>query len=124
MKKLNIYIIAVITILLVSCDSKTYDQIKEQVVAEGPVTNPTYQKNIKKIMTINCLGCHATGARFPPLDNFEDVKTNVDIGDVLCRIDNPGTCFGEIMPPITSGGRMPQATIDLIKLWKQQGFIN
>jgi hypothetical protein len=113
MKKVIGLLIIVSGIVFGSCQSNTYEEVSK-------VSNPTYEKNIKAVMATNCVGCHATGTRFPPLDNYEDVKLNCDTGDVICRIDVPSECFGQIMP---TAGRMPQTTIDLVKLWKTQGFV-
>ncbi|MFM9988666.1 hypothetical protein [Flavobacterium sp.] len=114
MKKIIILTAFVISSLFTACQSNTYEEITV-------VTNPTYTKNIEPIFKSQCTGCHATGTRFPNLDNYADVKLNCDSGDVICRIDDPTVCFGGIMP---TSGRMPQTTIDMIKLWKSQGFVN
>jgi hypothetical protein len=116
MKKVIGLLIIVSGMVFESCQSNTY----EELANASKITNPTYEKNIKPIMTSNCVGCHATGTRFPPLDNYNDVKLNCDTGDVICRIDDPTVCFGQIMP---TAGRMQQTTIDLVKLWKTQGFV-
>ncbi len=119
MKTIKYFLLLTLVVFVMSCESTTYDKISQ--TDKPVVTNPTYQKNIKPIMTSNCTSCHATGTGFPNLDNFTDVKLNCDTGNVLCRIDNPTACSGAIMP---TSGRLPQATIDLIKLWKTQGFVN
>lgn len=120
MKKVKIILILIIGTLIVSCNSNTYDEIAPKLTANEVITNPTYEKNLKQVVATNCLACHgATGQmQYPPLTNYSEVKDAIENGSFICRID--GTC-GQIMP---QSGRMPQATIDLIKLWKDQGYVN
>lgn len=126
MKKIisTIIIVVFLGTLYVSCDSKTYEDIETPPVV---ITNPTYTANIGPIFQDKCVSCHSNGLQSPNLTTYDEVKASVELapgdGGVLCYIDNPAACFSEkIMPPVSNGGRMPQATIDLIKLWKEQGF--
>ena len=118
MKKIIFSAIVLISVLIQSCDSKTYEEI-------SLVTNPTYTKNIAPLMTSKCTSCHSPSTstdQQPYLTNYNEVKEQIQNGDVLCIIDNPEACFySDIMPP---EGRMPQTTIDMITLWKDQGFQN
>ena len=120
MKNLKIYIITVIGIFVVSCDSNTYDEVSKVSENNVTITNPTYEKNVKSIISSNCIGCHSPGVvnQSPYLRDYNEVKDAVANGDVLCRIQ--GLC-GEIMP---KSGKMSQANIDLIKLWSAQNYIN
>jgi len=120
MKKI---IIALMTIgfatTFISCESNTYAEV-------ATVTNPTYTDNIEPVFRTQCISCHKNDEQFPNLTTYEEVKASVEInpgeGGVLCYIDDPSQCFSsDIMPPT---GRMPQTTIDMIKLWKTQGFAN
>jgi cytochrome c5 len=110
--------VAVITIIgFNSCDSNTYEEISQ-------ISNPTYEANIKSIFSSKCTSCHSSSGtqQLPYLTTYLEVKDGIENGVVLCLIDNPGDCFySNIMPP---EGRMPQTTIDLIKLWQTNGFIN
>jgi len=112
--------IAVATIAILafnSCESNTYEEISK-------ITNPTYEANIKSIFTSNCTSCHSESGtqQSPYLTTYEEVKDGIENGVVLCIIDNPEDCFySDIMPPT---GRMPQTTLDLIKLWQTNGYIN
>jgi mono/diheme cytochrome c family protein len=109
-------VFAIVASTLFSCQSNTYDDISPK-----NVTNPTYAKNIKPIFDANCVSCHSqlgTG-QYPNLEVYSEVKDGCENGNVICRIDQ--TCGGDVMPP---AGRMPQKTIDLIKLWKSQGYAN
>jgi hypothetical protein len=118
MKKVIFLILVVSGLVIYSCDSTTYDEI-------SAVTNPTYAKNIAPLMASKCTNCHSPNSsndQQPYLNNYTEVKEQVENGDVLCIIDDPQQCFySDIMPP---EGRMPQATIDMINLWKDQGFQN
>jgi hypothetical protein len=113
-----ILLTVIIGVFFASCESKTYDEI-------ATVTDPKYSPNVKAVMTSRCIGCHSAGAatqQEPYLENYEQVKDAAENGSLLCLIDNPTDCFYEassIMPP---EGRMPQATIDMIKLWATNGF--
>jgi len=117
MKKVIILAIITIGMFFGSCESKTYDEISK-------VTNPTYAKNIGPTINAKCTGCHSGGSQYPDLTSYDEVKTAMETTDMPCLIDDPTACFygaNKIMPPT---GRMQQSTIDMIKLWKQQGYIN
>jgi len=113
MKKLIILTVVFACLFAFSCESNTFEQIS--VVN----TNPTYVANINPIITANCTGCHSSGGQYPALETYSQVKSAIQNGNVLCRIDTQ-TC-GQVMP---TSGRMSQGTIDLIKLWATNGFIN
>jgi hypothetical protein len=112
MKKIIIVLILVAGVFIVSCESNTYNEIS--VVA----TNPTYTANIEPVIKANCIGCHSVGGTFPALTTYAQVKASTSTGSLLCRIDQ--SC-GSVMPP---SGALTTPTIDMIKLWKQQGFVN
>lgn len=98
-----------------SCDSTTYQDIS------AVVTDPTYSKNVEPIIAAKCIGCHSTSGNDdqPYLENYDEVKDATQNGTLLCRID--GSC-GSVMPP--TGGKLPQATIDMIQLWATNQFPN
>ncbi|MFM9824566.1 hypothetical protein [Flavobacterium sp.] len=114
MKKIILVVLLALIIVLGSvfnsCESSTYQEIS-QVVA-----NPTYTKDVEPIIRSTCTGCH--GSQFPSLESYAEVKDAIENGDLICRIEGK-SC--EVMP---KSGRMPQTTIDLIKLWAFQGYIN
>lgn len=112
MKKIIIVILLVAGAFIVSCESNTYNEIS--VVA----TNPTYIANVEPVMKANCIGCHSAGGTFPTLTTYAQVKASTATGNLICRIDQ--TC-GAVMPP---NGAMSKQTVDMIKLWQQQGFVN
>jgi hypothetical protein len=120
MKNLKIYLVILVGIVFVSCESNTYEEISKAPEVVIVITNPTYENNIKPIISSNCVGCHSPGVvnQSPYLRNYNEVKDAVANGAVLCRIQ--GLC-GDVMP---QSGKMPQANIDLIKLWSTQGYVN
>lgn len=115
MKTLKIIFILMITFYVgFSCDSATYDEIS------GNVANPTYNANVRTIITNNCLSCHSeAGAQFPTLETYVQVREATENGAVICRIDDQ-SC-GSVMP---QSGRMPQTTINIIKKWAANGYPN
>lgn len=114
MRKIILVLILIAGIFIVSCESNTYNEIS--VVA----TNPTYTANIEPVMKANCIGCHAAGSQFPNLETYAQVKESTQNGSLICRIDQSISC-GAIMPP---NGALSKQTIDMIKLWQTQGYVN
>ena len=114
---IRVTLTAIVILSFNSCESNTYEEISQ-------ISNPTYDANIKAIFSANCTSCHsAKGTQQEPyLTTYAEVKDGIENGVVLCLIDNPGDCFYDNIMP--SSGRMPQTTIDLIKLWKTNGYIN
>ncbi len=113
MKNIKLLVLLSLALLFASCESKTYDEIGAKVL------NPTYVANVAPIVSNKCLSCHVTGNEFPTLETYAQVKEATQNGNVICRIDTQ-SC-GNVMPQT---GRMDQGTIDLIKLWATNGYIN
>ena len=114
MKKIKIILFLTFVLagyLTISCDSTTIQEIK------SVVTNPTYNTDIKPLMTTKCTSCHSANGENPALTNYAEVKNATQNGRLLCRIK--GNC-DEVMPP---SGRLPQPIIDMVDLWKSQGYI-
>lgn len=116
-KKINDYkmkkillLIGGVAFFLASCESKTYSEISK------PVTNPTYEANVKPVVDANCTSCHKSGDQDPPLTNYAEVKDEALNGNFLCRIN--ANCG--VMPP---DGKMNQATVNMINLWVNQGCV-
>lgn len=114
MKKVIILLVLISGMLIVSCESNTTQEI------QGVVTNPTYNANVAAVFTAKCIGCHSAGAQYPDLDTYANVKDAIQNGTVICRIDDLA-CGGDVMP---TDGKMDQNIIDMIKLWRDQGFVN
>jgi hypothetical protein len=124
MKKITIatiivVILTIVSIITVSCESNTYSEI-------SVVTNPTYSKNIGPLFSSKCASCHSPGGtdQAPYLTNYDEVKESIVNGNTLCLLEDPTVCFfsaNTFMPPT---GKLPQTTIDMIKLWRDQGYPN
>ena len=114
MKKIKIILFLTIVIagyLIISCDSTTIQEI------QPVVTNPTYNTDIKPLMTSKCTSCHSANGENPALTNYAEVKDAIENGSVLCKIQN--NC-GDVMPP---SGKMSQGLIDMVINWKNQGYV-
>ena len=112
MKKTQLFLMILCIVFSASCESNTYNEISTQTV------NPTYNANIKPIVTENCTSCHYGTNQFPNLETYDGVKNACLNNNLVCRIESE-SC-GERMP---QGGKLPQSDIDLIKLWVANGFI-
>jgi hypothetical protein len=113
MKTMKFALLAVVLIVLASCEANTFDQIAVQT------TNPTYELNVKPIMSSNCTNCHSSGGgQYPSLENYEEVKAAVENNNLIGQIEAPS---GQGMP---ENQRMPQTKIDAIKTWMNNGFPN
>ncbi len=115
MKTVKLFIFMLGTGILFSC-SKSNDASTETPIP----TNVTYEKDVKAIMSSSCTRCHSeTGTKQSPyLDTYQLVKDNSNL--IIARIELPTGNAG-VMP---RGGKLPQATIDIIKAWKTQGLVN
>lgn len=111
MREIKTFLMASCAVFIVSCESNTYNEISTQTV------NPTYNANIKQIVTNNCTSCHFGANQFPNLETYNAVKNACLNNNLVCRIESE-SC-GERMP---LGGKLPQSDIDLIKLWVANGF--
>ena len=116
MKKYVFIFGILISIFVASCTSRTYQELQPPITSSTVVT---YNKQIKPIFEAKCSGCHGVyPQQFPPLGNYAEIKDACENGDVICRIE--GQSCGEVMPQT---GRMIQQNIDLIKLWKTEGYL-
>ena len=111
MREVKTIMIALVGILLYSCESNTIQEI------QPVVENPTFNDNIKPIFNSKCVSCHGINEQNPPLTNYDQVKDAIENGNVLCSIQNE---CGEVMPP---SGKMPQTIIDMIINWAAQGYV-
>jgi len=115
MKHKTLIIMTAFVLVFASCTSDSDDDLQE--IPTEP-TEVTYDGNIKAIMQNNCLGCHSdppvNGAPFS-LVNFSQVNSRS--GAILNAISKQSGA-ARAMPP---SGRMPQATIDLVDQWIEEG---
>ena len=111
MNKVKISIVFLFLITLISCDSRTYDEIS------GDSENPTYTKNIKPIFDSKCSACHFSGNPdgLSSFSNYAETRQGVEFGDVLYYVDTLGT-----MPKNST--KLPNETIQLLYNWKEDGY--
>ncbi len=114
MKKIKIVLMVISGLFLVSCESSTVQDISVAV------TNPTYGANIKEVMTSKCTGCHSRGEQFPDLVTYSEVKNAAETGNLLCSLD--ASCISGVRRMPLEGEALPDATINMIKLWAEQGY--
>ena len=120
MKKLALFI-AIAGIVLTGCTTSTYDDIEPLDQEVGPEL--VVYEDVKLIIDNACLNCHSS----PPqngapmsLTTYMDVKTSVENRGLLDRITrNEGA--GGLMP--LGGPRLPQASIDLLVQWNEDGLL-
>lgn len=108
--------------LLVGCSNDSESDLMEN--QDPPTTGEkvTYNANISSVMSNNCVSCHKSppvnGAPFA-LTTYEEVKAIAENGSLMTAISKQS---GEslAMPP---SGRLPQATIDLVQKWIDDGLL-
>lgn len=115
MKKYN-YIFYILTLVLVhSCTNVS----EEDLIDNTPLQNMVnFDDDIKVIMENNCIACHnnppVNGASTPLL-TYQNVVDGVENNSLIPRIDSGNMPLG--------GQRLPQNLIDLIILWKDEGYL-
>ena len=91
---------------------------QEQQQEEDPNILITYDDDIRPIMQGSCVSCHGNpptnGAPFS-LVNFSQVSQRANL--ILSAMDRQSGSPGA-MPP---SGRLPQATINLVRQWIEDG---
>lgn len=121
MKK-NTFLISVFvlgTILVSSCTNDSSDDLS----GINGLDEVTYTNTVKNIIDSNCISCHAaTPVNGAPmsLTTYENVKQAVLERGLLNRISRPQGAEG-MMP--NGGTRLPQAVIDQVSAWANQGLI-
>ncbi len=109
------------TFFILSCSTKTLDDISEDLTDTIPDV-VTYQ-NIQPIVSQNCIVCHSN----PPqngapmsLEVFVNVKEAVLNRGLIDRISRSEGADG-LMP--LGGPRLPQSSIDLFIKWNDDGLL-
>jgi hypothetical protein len=119
MKTIQLFFVIIITAFVFSC-AKSSDE-------PAPPPNlgiRTYQKEVRTLMSNSCISCHSSTApvaqrQQPYLETFDQVKAATQApGKLICRMEV--TC-GNVMPP---SGKLPVATIAIMKDWASQGYNN
>lgn len=120
MKPKKIFSLVVFSSLLMACSNDNPDTLMDDIPNEDVIT---YQQNVKSIIDNNCISCHAATPRNGApmaLVTYEQVKNAIQNRGLLNRISlNNGNSL--LMP---QSGRLPQATIDVVAQWQQDGLLN
>lgn len=119
MKSIGLPITLLPLVFLFGCSN---DSESDLIEAQDPSISITYTNTIQSIINNNCIGCHSeppqNGAPFP-LTNFNQVFTRAENGQLLRAISRQ-TGEARAMPP---SGRLPQATIDMVNQWIEEGAL-
>lgn len=112
-------ILILIVVLFSSCSYNSEDDLTEEIIIDNFVT---YDDNVKSIIDTNCIFCHnnppVNGAPMSLItyDDVRDAVENRDLIELISTNDN-----SEVMP--LGGPRLPQAIIDIVIQWEQEGFL-
>ncbi|GAA5100754.1 hypothetical protein GCM10023210_39570 [Chryseobacterium ginsengisoli] len=103
-------------VVLVACESRTYEEISDNTPVAEQVT---YTKDVKPIIDANCISCHSPGgpASFQPWTSYNQVKNNID--NIINRIGRPNG-DPQKMP---QGGSLSPTQINIITKWKADGLL-
>ena len=105
--------------VLSSCSNENSEtlSIKEPIIGVA-----TYNNNVKSIMDNNCVSCHSAVPSYGApmsLANYNDVKdATLNLGLINRMMLENGN--GLLMPQ--GGPKLPQATIDIVVKWQQDGL--
>lgn len=117
MRKFNLLVAGSI-LIFTSCTNHSEDDL---INLETTPETVTFINDVKPIIDANCISCHGTS--FPQgnlsLTTYSQVKSAVQNNGLLTRISLPDG-NPSLMP---TTGRMPQATIDLITAWNEDGLL-
>ncbi|SHK58413.1 cytochrome c [Chryseobacterium polytrichastri] len=108
--------IVLFSVFLISCDSRTFEQISDTTPINDIVK---YTVEVEPIIKERCLGCHSPGgpAAFRPFTNYNQVKEHID--NIIDRIQRPNGAPGR-MPP---GGALSPSQINTFIQWKSDGLL-
>jgi uncharacterized membrane protein len=121
MKSITLLAILTSATIFVSCSNEDSETLTETTTPSTAVV--TYNQNVKSIIDNNCIVCHAAVPRngaSNSLVTFTQVREAILNRGLLNRISLPNG-NGLLMPQ--GGPRMPQATIDLVSKWQQDGLL-
>lgn len=120
MKTKNLFMLLLSTCFFMACSNDNPETLMDNPPIEGVVT---YKQNVKPIMDNNCIRCHgATPTNGAPMSlvTYAQVKNAIESRGLINRISlNNGNSL--LMPQ--GGPRLPQATIDIVVQWKNDGFV-
>lgn len=120
MKLKNLFSLLIFSGFLMACSNENSETLMDDSPIQGVVT---YKQNVKSIIDNNCISCHgATPANGAPMSlvTYSQVKNAMQNRGLLNRISlNNGNSL--LMPQ--GGPRLPQATIDIVAKWQQDGLL-
>lgn len=120
MKLKNLFSLLIFSSFLMACSNENSETLMDNTPIQGVVT---YKQNVKSIIDNNCISCHgATPANGAPMSlvTYSQVKNAMQNRGLLNRISlNNGNSL--LMPQ--GGSRLPQATIDIVAKWQQDGLL-
>ena len=108
------------SIIFVGCTNDNSETLMDNPAVSGQVT---YTQNVKSIIDNNCISCHAAVPRNGApmaLVTYEQVQNAVQNRGLLNRISL--TNGNSLLMP-QGGPRLPQATIDVMVKWNQDGLL-
>jgi len=117
----KILIVLGFCVFSIACTNHTYDDVSDSNNEPAPEL-VTYQQ-VKPIIDNACLNCHSNppqNAAPMPLVSYQNVRDAVLNRNLINRISLPEN-NGAIMPP--GGPRLPQASIDLMVEWVNDGLL-
>ncbi len=121
MKTNNKYIIGLFTLILAyNCTNTSEEDLIDNT---PPPELVNFEEDIKVIFENNCWMCHGTTPQFgaqTSLVFYNEVVFGIENNNVIERISAQSGEAGAM--PLT-GVRLPQNLIDLIILWKEEGFL-
>ena len=120
-KRILVLFGAAVFMFLYGCSSRDLDDL-QPLVEQNTAALVTFQ-DVKFVFENICTQCHSNppqnGAPMP-LVTFANVKSAVETRGLIDRISRMEGADG-LMP--LGGPRLPQATIDLIVQWKNDGLL-
>lgn len=114
----KIFTLLVVAITATSCSENSTDDL----IDIDTSAQLRYNTQVKNIIDSNCLSCHSappTNGAPMQLTTYENVKEAVLNRGLIDRISRPQGTAG-MMP--NGGTRLPQALIDQIITWQNEGF--
>lgn len=126
MKTPTLLFLSLFAITLLSCSSSDDSTTEPDIVVDPdpdpiPGQTSTYTAHVKTIIDTNCIECHGDplnqGAVMMLL-TYDQVVDAINNRGLFDRIDT-NNAFN-VMP---ESGRMPQATIDVVKDWIADGLL-
>ncbi|SHF25040.1 hypothetical protein SAMN05443633_103360 [Chryseobacterium arachidis] len=99
-------------VLLIACESRTYEEISDKTPVAEQVT---FNKDVKPIIDANCISCHSPGSQ--ALTDYGQVKNNID--NIINRISRP---TGDPLK-MPQGGSLSPTQINIITKWKADGLL-